>query len=165
MDLHTPVANWWAQDPFYTGHALYLSAFITQIVMIIEDYMDALNEQWEQEGITRELPLDAAFVEWLAAHVPPPLLVATDDDDSRFVRKMRQLQFASWNFWLALPSVDATSSEVKVQAFRTCESLTRIPDTETGAETYIEALNRLARDVWHNYLCSAYEERAYDDAS
>lgn len=165
MSLHTPVSNWWAQDPFYTGHALFVSAFITQIVMIIEDYMDALNEQWEAEGSDRELPLDTAFVEWLAANVPPPMLVPVDDDDSRFVRQMRRMQFCQWNFWLALPSVDSRSNEVRVQSFQTCESLTRIPDTETGAETYIEHLNRLARDVWHNYLCSAYEERAYDDAT
>lgn len=150
--------DWWKNDPFYNGHALVVAAFASQAISVMEASADHIFDLWEAENADAPIPTDAEFIAWIAENIPAPQLVSDTSEDAQLARKFRKVQLASWQFWLGVPKADRADQTADVSQYPLPPLMTPIADGDVPAETYIEALNRMASELWWNTLVEFYRE-------
>jgi hypothetical protein len=158
-----PFEPWWANDPYYLGHAQFIGIVSKAIIETVEVLFDNMADQWDEQGSDRELPDGAELAAWLYEHVPRPTLTLREDSDAKLTRQFRNFQFAEWHFSIALPDVDPTVQTVHLSRWPLCELVTPIAESETATiEQYVDVLNRLATELWYNQL-HAYANESDED--
>ena len=158
-----PFPTWWAEDPYYLGHAQFVGIVSKAIIETIEVLFDNLADQWDEQGHDRDLPDGLEFALWVQEHVPRPTLVLREDSDAHLTRQFRNFQFATWNFAIALPDVDPNVLTVHRTHWPLCELVTPVAQsTSVTIEQYVDVLNRLAAELWYNQL-HAYAHETEDE--
>ena len=156
-----PYEQWWANDPYYLGHAQFIGIVSKAIIETIEMVFDNIQDQWDEQHAEHELVSGPEFALWVYQHVPRPTLVLREDSDAKLTRQFRNFQPATWHFYFAMPDIDPTRDSVHQSQYPLCELYTPIAHSDTvSIEQYVEILNRLAAELWYNQCLSLYQELA-----